>query len=328
MQKPQFLVLENPGTFESLDEATAEKFEAVERKTLPLLEKIINGFESANKERVGYTNNYRPKEKEVVDEYRYGDIKVFVKTKLTTLRTDYKTVVEEVEKFLKFVAIDYLEARARKGVLTIDGEAYVGLSDVIDKVQELKDTALEGKEGINQSVRCEAPENVLGEGLDKVVFKLGKDYSELTQENAVDYARASILSQAIIEQFYSPFTKTLKQRTGYDNENPPSASVQEFVRAGNYLFPVQVTPKETPKYGKVIEALIQPFNKRVTKNTGELIKLKEGFTDETLARYAPKTREGQLFIRLETLQERMSEIKADCTETSCAYKIERSIRIA
>jgi hypothetical protein len=326
MKIPQFLVLENPGRYSGLDEVTAEQFEVVERKTLPLLEKIIGAFESTNKAKTKFSNERRPKS-EQTNEFNYGKVKVTVTTKPTTLRTDYKTVVEETEKFLGFVAADYAQGRLRRGVLTIDGVCYISLGDMIGKIEELKESVLEGKEGIAQSVKCDAPLQLTGEGLDKVVFRLGKDYSEPSEENAADYARALALRKDITENFYNQFIKALKQGTGWDNEHLPTASVQEFVRAGAYLFPVQVTPKDTPKYGKIIEALVKPFNKKVSKTTGELIKLQEGIVDPALERYAPRTRDGQLYIRLDTIQQRLAKIKAELTETSCSYKIERSIRI-
>jgi hypothetical protein len=326
MDKPQFLVLENPGAYQAFDEATAEQFERVDRKTLPMLEKIISAFEDMNKQKTGFSSTNRPDEA-VTRKYKYGDITVFVETKPTTLKTDYKTVVEEFQGFLKFIANDYIEGRLRKGVLTIEGEAYAALEDVLAKMQELKDTALEGKEGISQSVRAEAPEHVLGEGIEKVVFKLGKDYSEPAPENAADYARAVALKKTIMSEFYSEFRRQLEERTGYSDDNRPSQTMQEFVRAGNYLFPVQVTPKDNVKYGRVIEALIKPFNKKITSSTGELIKLREGETDNTLIRYSPKTRDGALYVRLETLIERVDEIRASFTTPSCSYKIERSIHL-
>jgi hypothetical protein len=326
MQIPTFLVLENPGEFQTLDDIAAEKFEIADRNTLPLLDKIISPFEAMLKEKKGYSNTNRP-EKETTDEYRFGKINIFMTTMPTTLRTDYKTVVEEAENFFNFIGQDYLKGRLRKGVLTLDGEAYINLEEVIDKIQDLKNTALEGKEGIRQSFRYEAPDSLANEGLNGVVFTLAKDYSQATEENAANYVRARKLEHAISTKFYNPFIEELYQRTGYDCKHLPEKTVQEFVRVGNYLFPIQVIPKENPKYGKIINALIRPFEKKISKSTGELIKLKEGQTDIILARYAPKIRDGQLFIRLITLQERMTEIKAHNTETICNYKKERSIKI-
>lgn len=327
MQKPEFLVLENPGEFKSLDAITADKFEEVERKTLSLLEKITQPFADMNKERTGHTNINRPK-KEVIDEYAYGDTTVSVKTTPTTLKTNYKAVVEETENFLNFVTKDYQEGRIRKGVLTIENQVYVGLDDVVNEIQELKAKALEGKEGIRQRVSVSALDNIIREGLEKVVYKLGKDYSAETEENAADFARAMTLQEAINENFYKKFIKKIEERTGYSNDNLPSETVQEFVRIDGYLFPIQVIPGESTSYAQVINALIKPYKKRITQNTGELIQLKEGVKDSGLeSYYAPRIREGKTFIRLEALTQRLSDLKADNTKTKCTYKIDRSIRI-
>lgn len=326
MQKPEFLVLENPGEFKSLDAITADKFEEVERKTLSLLEKITQPFADMNKERTGHTNINRPK-KEVIDEYAYGDTTVSVKTTPTTLKTNYKAVVEETENFLNFVTKDYQEGRIRKGVLTIENQVYVGLDDVVNKIQELKAKALEGKEGITQEVKPEAPDNIVQEGLEKVIYKLGKNYSAQTKENAADFARAKALKKAITDNFYNKFIDQIKERTGYSDDNLPSETVQEFVRAGKYLFPIQVIPKETTRYAKIIDAFIKPYNKKISASTGELIKLKEGVMDKNLARYTPRTRQGKMFILSETLKQRLSEVRAEYTKLGCSYKIERSIRI-
>jgi len=326
MQAPQFLILENPGEFKSLDSITGDKFEEVERKILPLLEKIIQPFANMNKEKTGYTNTNRPK-REVIDEYAYGNITVSVKTTPTTLKTNYKTVVEETENFLNFIKKDYNEGRIRKGILTINKQPYIGLDDVIKKIKELRETALEGKEGIRQKVSVRAPPNIIREGLEKVIYKLGKDYSAGTEENAADFVRAMTLQEAINENFYKKFIKKIEERTGYDDTNPPSKTVQEFIRVGSYLFPVQVIPRESISYAPIINTLIQPYKKRITSKTGELIRLREGLADDVLARYAPKIRENKMFILLETLQERLAEIKTDHTKTKCIYRRDRSIRI-
>lgn len=326
MGKPEFLILENPKEFKSLDAITADKFEEVDRKILPLLEKIIHPFADINKKRTGYTNTNRPKE-EAIDEYKYGVVNISIKTVPTTLKTNYKAVVKETENFLNFVIKDYQEGRIRKGILTMDNQIYIGLDDVINKIQELKAKALEGKEGITQEVKPEAPVNIIKEGLEKVIYKLGKDYSAQTKENAADFARAKALKKAITDNFYSKFIDQLKERTGYSNDNLPSETVQEFVRVGRYLFPIQVIPKETTKYAKVVDTFIKPYNKKITANTGELIKLKEGIMDKELARYTPRMRQGKMFVLSETLKQRLSEVKTEYTKPGCSYKIERSIRI-
>ncbi len=327
MQNPELLVLENPGKFESLDAATADIFEELERKTLPLVDKIIQPFTEMNKQRTGFTNGYRPDE-ETMQSYDYGSVKVNVKTTPTTLKTNYKAVVEETEEFLKFIARDYEAGRSRKGVLTINNQTYLSLDDAINKIKQLKESALEGKEGVNQEVRVEAHEGIEKEGLEKVVFKLGQAYSAQTDENAADHARATALKKAIKEGFYKPFITKLKEMTGYDTDNLPEETVQEYIRAGDYLFPVQIIPKESVKYAKIIDSLIKPYNKKITPSTGELVKLQEGMMDNELARYDPRKREGKTFVRLETLRQRMDELRADYTSKGCTYKIERSFRIS
>ena len=163
MKEPEFLVLKNPGKFEKFNAKSSIQYEKVERKILPLLDKIIAAFENTNKEKTGYKKGIRPKQ-EVTDKYSYGDINIFIKTKHTTLKTNYKAVFEETENFLEFIQKDYLAQRQRKGVLTIENQIYVSLDDVISKIQELKTKALEGKQGISQEVKFEASEEIIQEG--------------------------------------------------------------------------------------------------------------------------------------------------------------------
>jgi hypothetical protein len=326
MKKPELLVLENPGEFDSLDDRTAELFEEVDRKTLPLLDKIIKPFEEMNKERTGLHNNDRPQGVKT-NQYAYGDVVVSVKTTPTTLKTNYKIVVEEVENFLEFIKNDYAEGRLRKGVLTIDGRAYISLSEVVSQIEGLKAQALEGKDGVRQEVSFVAPERLAAEGIEKVVYRLGKDYAKPTAENAADFARATSLKTAINEGFYKRFIEALNQSTGYSDENLPETTVQEFVRAGNYLFPIQIIPKDSPKYGKIIDVFIKPYKKNITKSTGELIRLQEGTLDEELARYAPRMRDGEQYILLDTLIGRFDEARAEYTSRECTYKRDRSFRI-
>lgn len=327
MQKPELLVLENPGEFESIDALAADTFEELERKTLPLLDKIIKPFIDMNKQRTGYTNSCRP-DTEAIESYAYGNVKISVKTIPTTLKTNYKSVVGETEDFLKFITRDYETGRIRRGVLTMNNQAYLSLNDAINKIKQLKESALEGKKGVNQEVRVKVPKSIEKEGLEKVIFKLGKDYSAPTDENAADFARATILKRSIQEEFYKPFIEKLKEMTGYNTKNLPEETVQEYIRAGDYLFPIQIIPKESIKYAKIIDSLIKPYNKKITRTTGELIKLQEGLMDKELARYDPRKREGETFVRLKTLRERMEELRTEYTSKGCTYKIERSIRIS
>lgn len=326
MKKPEFLVLKNPGKFEKFDAKTAMNYEKVERKILPLLEKIIQAFENTNKEKTGYKNSIRPNE-EIIHKYSYGDVSVSVKTKPTTLKTNYKTVFEETEGFLQFILNDYLAERQRKGVITIENQIYVSLDDVISKIQELKTKALEGKQGISQEVELEASEEIIQEGLEKVIYTLGKDYSIVTQENAIDYARAKSLKKEITENFYKKFITELKKRTGCSDGCFIMETKQEFVRAGDYLFPVQIIPKESIRYAKIIDDLIKPYKKKITPNTGELIRLKEDQMDENLEAYAPRIRNGETYIRLEALMQKLSYLRKKHSKRGCSYKIERSIKL-
>ncbi|MBU1198801.1 MAG: hypothetical protein KKF46_08645 [Nanoarchaeota archaeon] len=326
MKKPEFLVLKNPGEFERFDAQTAINYEKVERKILPLLEKIIEAFENTNKERTSYTNNIRP-DKEVIQNFQYGDVSVSVKTKPTTLKTNYKAVFEETENFLQFIQKDYLAQRQRKGVLTIENQIYINLNDAIRKIQELKTKALEGKQGISQEVKFETSEEIIQEGLEKVIFNLGKDYSTPTQENAIEYARAKTLKKEISDNFYNAFKSEIKKRTGHSEDDTLTETKQEFVRAGDYLFPVQVIPKDIISYAKIIDSLIKPFNKKITSNTGELIRLKEGQIDEDLKAYEPRKRDGTTHIRLEALMQKLSDLKEKHSTKGCSYKIERSIKL-
>ena len=326
MKKPELLVLQNPGQFYGLDDMTAELFEEVDRKTLPLLDKIIEPFEDMNKEKTRLNKRRMPKEVKI-NEYAYGDVVVSVKTTPTKARPNYKLVLEEMENLLWFIKNDYSEGRLRKGVLTIDGGAYISLSEVVGQIEGLKAQALEGKEGVKQEVSFSAPERLIAEGIEKVVYRLGNDYAKPTAENATDFVRATALKAAIQGGFYKRFLEALNQSTGYSDTNVPETTAQEFVRVGNYLFPIQVIPKDSPKYGKIIDEFIKPYNKKITKSTGELIRLQEGVLDEDLGGYAPRIRDGEKFILLDALIERFEDVRRDHTSRECTYKRDRSFRI-
>ncbi len=329
MENPQFLTLEKPGVYKKDDEETAEKYEKVERETFPLLEKIIREFETINKNKTKYTDSNRPNET-VRDTYVYGSVKINIETVPQQKRVAAEKVIDHIEFWLEILEGDYAHEIKRKGVVTIDKKQYLSLNWTIAMINKMMEKHKEGKEGIKQTINFEAPDYIKTEDLEKVIYHTEKDYSKETEENALDYIRASLLKNKIKEDFYDVFReKALKKKLGYDKEkNMPFQTVTEYVRIGNHVFPIQVVPSTSASYVSALNTLIKETpSGKITKTTGELIRLREGRGDGLEKIYDMKKEKGSLYISLEALKTRIQQLREENIKPKLTYNIAHAIRL-
>ena len=91
------------------------------------------------------------------------------------------------------------------------------------------------------------------------------------------------------------------------------------------LFGVHSIPSQNPNYRKALDGLCyQTPTGIVTKNTGELILLRQGSGDERTTFYDPQEFRGQLYVSLEALRIRFNQLTYQHTREGLRQPITHS----
>jgi hypothetical protein len=324
MNLVELITIENPGLFSGLNEDNARKYNKVELTTKPVLKNYVKTpFENALKEETVYGDHNIPSE-EVTRTKKLGDMHFTITVKPTTKRPEYKEVVMQLTEFLDFLSEQYAKGISRQSIRTIDDVPYIGLNDVLDKLTGMKEDALEGKQGV--SFRIAYVELQPLSLPTKFAYRPGQNYGELTPNNAIDYVVADYF-HAAADLFGKQFEQSIKDLSQYNKLNIPSSVQSELRQIGDFIYPLDSKPTSAMSYGKIINALAKPFDKKITKTTGDLIKIRElaasGELDTDLkATYNPKMRDGEIYISLVGLQDRIDGLIAENTE----HTIEQSVK--
>lgn len=327
MKLVNLITLENPGKFSALDQESADKYNTIELTTKPIIRTHIKSeFEQALLDDTGYSDENIPAE-EIKIVKTLGDIVFTTVVKPTTKRPGYKEVFTELVKFLEFTQAAYYKGDTPKGVLTIKEEPYIILDTVIEQLSSNKDIAIAGKAGFSTSIsytsqkEIEAP-NTLG-------FSTTNNYKLLTGNNAMDYVLADKLNK-IADEFSSEFEAAIEDLSQWNQDNIPKETQKEFRQIGNFVYILVSKPTKSVGYGAIISNLIKPFKQRITKSTGELIRIKEQFESNeldsvTIENYQPKIRDGNIYVSLNRLANRIHSLKAVNTEDTIEQKIRTPI---
>ena len=108
----------------------------------------------------------------------------------------------------------------------------------------------------------------------------------------------------------------------------PFQTVTEYVRIGNHVFPIQVVPSTSASYVSALNTLIKETpSGKITKTTGELIRLREGRGDGLEKIYDMKKEKGSLYISLEALKTRIQQLREENIKPKLTYNIAHAIRL-
>jgi hypothetical protein len=284
---------------------------------------IIEPFKAAVYAKTGYSDENRP-DKKVKDKVNVSEgIDFLVDTKPTTKRPSYKKVNEEFGNYVHFLAEQYGMDIRRKDIRTIDGEPYVKIDDLLAKINSELAESREGREGIEQSMTPAKPGELSGRIPESVTIAFGRDYSDLTENNARTYADVTnflTTGNNRMNAFKKKILEDSLETLGGDPEEPTALSY-EFE---NLDFVHQLEPRKSPKHKDVVYAFIKEAPENITKRTriGDLVKVEmlmngdrdmleeKGLVDdEFIETYKPVRRADAAYVRLEGVKERLEHYR-------------------
>ena len=234
----------------TLTKKHAELFYVAGSYSLPLLNGVTAEFEEALKEEVGISSR-RPK-KTIERSLTRGSI-AFTLKQTPTSNPSYQSIGLRIEQYLEDIQQLNEEGWKREGVRTIDGEAYLLLDDLVDKMDGLK------KEYENPGVRTKISYSEMRKepDLTKMLEIAPGSYGKATGENAKTYRIAKEQVKLLKDHVVSPFKSALKSHTGYSNQHVPDETQVDMFAVGKYVFVITSAPKEDVKYGEAAKKFIK-----------------------------------------------------------------------
>tara|TARA_Y100000310_G_scaffold162368_1_gene162351 strand:+ start:432 stop:1388 length:957 start_codon:yes stop_codon:yes gene_type:complete len=288
-----------PEPFNGLDEESANSYFKAKNNSKLLKDLVITPFQELLKSNTGYSKENLPQKTEI-DVVELGDYVFNViserKAKRPQLKTIYNNVIEH----------DFESS-------TINGIPYVKVSDVLKKIQSSLDTIF--LEEIKQTIKHEKSNDN-----PKLFVPLYQEML-LNESSANLYVHSDSLIKKMAE-IIKPFEGTLNAQTDYNKDNIPDEMKKRLVPVGNsHLFELSIIPEQTIKYAGIFNALTKE-TKKLTKSTGELIRLRDGFDlEERLSGlYKPVSSnlnmEKEVKISIPGLIKRLGELKKEYTNPS------------
>ena len=302
--------IEVPDPFSGLDERSANSyFQAINRSKL-LKDFVIAPFQEALKANTGYSKENLPQKTEI-DVVELGDYIFNVTSEKKAKRPQLKTLYNNLTDHIEFLQEQHGEDIRRKGITTISGIPYVAVNNILNKIQDLRDTVF--LEELKQTIKHEGTINQDY----KLVVPLNQEML-LNESSANLYVNSDSLIKKMAD-IIKPFEGKLNAQTDYNKDNIPDEMKKRLVPVGNsHLFEVTVIPEQTIKYAGIFNALTKETEK-LTKSTGELIRLREGFNlEEKLSELykpvSPNLSMGkEVKISIPGLATRLGELKGEHT---------------
>ncbi|MEM4259996.1 MAG: hypothetical protein QXG00_02065 [Candidatus Woesearchaeota archaeon] len=325
MKLVNLIKLENPGKFTRLDPESADKYNEIELTTKPIIRTFIKSeFEESLINDTGFCDDKIPEE-EIKTFKTLGEITFTIKIKPTTKRPEYKEVFEDLINFLSFNIRDYDKGILKKGIITIENEPYILIDTVIEQISSQKDIISSGRLGLSKSITYITSREIIAPT--SFVFNTENNYKILTGNNALDYVLTDKLYEAA-SAFSSEFEESIKILSCWSKENKPSETQIELRQIGNFIYPLVSKPTRVIGYGAIINSLIKSYEKKITKKTGELIRVREQFQKneldgEVINIYNPKIKNEKVYISIDKLIERVHKLKEINTEDTLEQKIKK-----
>ena len=308
--------IEVPDPFSGLDEKSANSyFQAINRSKL-LKDFVIAPFQEALKANTGYNKDNLPQKTEI-DVVELGDYIFNVTSEKKAKRPQLKTLYNNLTDHIEFLQEQHNEGPFDslfeedpfgKQRITISGIPYVAVNSILHKIQGLRDTLF--LEELKQTIKHEGTINQDY----KLVVPLNQEML-LNESSANLYGHSCRLIKEMGTDVIKPFEDMLKEQTGYNKDNIPDEMKKSLVQAGPHLFELTVIPEHTVKYAGIFNALTKE-TKKLTKSTGELIRLREGFNlEEKLSElYKPTlSKLDEVKISIPGLATRLGELKEEHT---------------
>ena len=310
------VTIEVPKPFSGLNEQSAESyFQAVNRSKL-LKDFIITPFQNALKDNTGYTKENLPEKKEI-EVVELGDHSFNVISERKAKRPQLKTLYNNLTDHMIFLQEHHGDDIKNKATTTLNNLPYIRVNTVLDKIHNLKETVF--SEDIKQTIEHEGSIN----DSYKLVIPLNQKVL-LNESSATLYTHSDRIVKEMGTEIIKPFEDTLKEQTGYSKDNIPNEMKKSLVQAGPHLFELKIIPENTVKYAGIFNALTKE-TKKLTKSTGELIRIRGGFDLEKRLSdlYQPVPGFGidkEVKISIPGIVTRLGELKEEYTNPSLNIK--------
>ncbi|HLD78661.1 MAG TPA: hypothetical protein VJB16_06555 [archaeon] len=294
-----------------LDPPGVERFYAARNRLGFLAKNVVDPFTDAVKRRPGYGDDNVP-ERPVDTEVLVGRDAFIVRAEPRVKRASASEIVAYAHHLFD-EATDASEAGKRRlGMLTIEGEPYLRARDVLAALAEKRDE----QTTVGATLKIASEPDPLPAA--EVLVALDQRYGRLTPDTARTYRIASY-ALAVFGSVVKSFEGQLKERTGYSKESLPAETEEHWEPVGDHLFRVLSVPYPSPSYQAMVDALIAVPNGRKKVN-GDLVRA-SGLepVPEVLAL---RVRDGEAYLRLRGLQERLAQLEAEHTEPALRQNIE------
>ena len=260
-----------PEPFNGLDEESANSYFKAKNNSKLLKDVVMTPFQEALKTNTGFSKDNLPQKIEI-DVVELGDYIFNVTSERKVKRPQLKTLYNNLTEHIEFLQEQHGEDIKRKGITTISGIPYVAVNNILNKIQDLRDTVF--LEEIKQTIKYKGKSN----DNNKLFIPLYQEML-LNESSANLYVNSDSLIKEMGTDVIKPFEEMLKEQTGYNKDNIPDEMKKSLVQAGPHLFELTVIPEHTVKYAGIFNALTKE-TKNLTKSTGELIRLRGGFNLE------------------------------------------------
>ena len=290
--------------FSGLGKESAQNYVLAENSQVPFLSNIIiKPFESGLEKLVTHdmAENEETQEKSVeVDGYKFQ-----VKSGMSENKSSPKEVYDSLVFYLGKLKSEHAKGIRRRGVMTEQDEPYIDINLFLEELDEKRGFVKE------RSFKCKS--EFLGELPGPKSFSAPLlDYSSL-DNLANNYLAAKSMLDYDKNEIIEPFVRDLKHYTGYSTENMPEETIDTWHHETGISFKILSVPTTTTSYAKILDQLSKK-GKKVTKKSGELVKILANWEDESTKGYKKIVRGEGYFVEINSLLERMSQLKQENTK--------------
>ena len=300
--------------FTGFNEKSATNYYKAKERINFLKDYVVTPFESKLKEKIGYNKQNLPEKRDVFH-LNLGDYIFEVINETRQKKPQSKKIFENINNYFSFLNQQYNEGIRRKDIFTKNDRAYTTLNHLLQKIEGFRNKVLEND--LKQTIIYKGPEEY-----SDAVIVAPESKIQLNDSGAILYTNSQDIIQKLKVNTLKPFEDKLKSQTHYNKDNIPEKKEDILAQAGDFLFKISVIPEQTVSYAKIFKALTKE-GKRVTKTTGELILLRDGFDlDEKIKEfYQPLIESRTTYISIPGIMERMQSLKQDYTKPSVNIRV-------
>lgn len=299
---------------DEIDEEAVGIYLNAKLRVLPILDKeVVSPIEEAIKGRIKYSDENIPSQT-IQDEVKVGERVFVVKTIPTEKSPTYQQVFDRINEYLCILDREHRKGIKRAGVLTIEDRGFVDVGMILDTFLQYKRAIV--KEGVRQEIKP----NKLERTVERIAIPI-IDFSRLPPRSGDIYLEGMRFYLDEKSNAITNFEDILKLKVGVDKDNIPDEPVHYWEEGNSYLMHVLISPKESTKYGEVVNALISD-KKTKEIDYGDLYKIVNDIGGLG-GNINVKARGERFYVPLRYLRDRMKYL----TKKNSSKTVQTDIRI-